>query len=75
MSPPAKSDQAWLEFGDIKQRKKDTSAVAGKEPAKLLPKVIMYHPVTGVPQNAQDERVEKGQQADISTIPWKEWLR
>ena len=75
LDPPAKSDQAWLDFDELKQRQKDTSAVADKEPAKLLPWVIMYDQETGVPINAQDVRAATGQEANIATVPWKEWLR
>ena len=74
LDPPAKPDQAWLDFDGMKQRQKDTSAVADKEPAKLLPKVIMYDKETGVPINAQDVRAATGQEADMATVPWKEWL-
>ena len=49
--------------------------VADKEPAKLLPKVIMYDKVSGAPIHAQDVRAATDQEANISTLPWKEWLR
>ena len=52
---------------------KDTSAVADKELANILPKLIMYDAVAGVPHNAQDVRVARIQQANIANIPWKEW--
>ena len=51
------------------------SAVAAKEPERILPKVIMYDAVTGLPQNAQDVRVATDQRNNIATVPWKEWHR
>ena len=75
LDPPAKPDQAWLDFDGMKQRQKDTSAVADKEPAKLQPKVIMYDQLSGVPINAQDVRAATDQEANIATVPWKEWYR
>ena len=74
LDPPANPEGGWLDFDGMKQRQKDTSAVADKEPAKLLPKVIMYDKETGVPINAQDVRAATGQEADMATVPWKEWL-
>ena len=58
-------------------RKKHTgnTVVADKEPAKLLPKVIMYDKVSGAPIHALDVRAATDQEANISTLPWKEWLR
>ena len=35
----------------------------------------MYDAVTGVPQNAQDVRAATDQEANIATVPWKEWYR
>ena len=51
------------------------SAVADNESAKLLPNVIMYDKESGAPFNAQDVRAQTVQEADISTIPWKEWIQ
>ena len=56
----------------MKKRNTDNTAVADKEPPKLLPKVIMYDQVLGVPINAQDVRVATDQEANITTDPWKE---
>ena len=52
------------------------TAVADNEPPKLLPKVIMYDKVFGMPINAQDVRAAgEHQAAEIVTVPWTEWLR
>ena len=59
----------------MKKRNTDNAAVADKEPPKLLPKVIMYDQVTGVPINAQDVRAATDQEANIATVPWKKWYR
>ena len=72
---PPKPEQAWLDFDEMRQRNTDNTAVADKEPAKLLPKVIMYDQETGVPINAQDVRAATGQEDKIATVPWAEWLR
>ena len=53
----------------------DNTAVAVKERAKLLPKVIMYDKESGAPINAQDVRAQTVQGADIITNPWQEWIR
>ena len=74
--PPPKPEQAWMDFDEVKQRNKAKTAVAvNTEPAKLMPNVIMYDAVTGVPQNAQDVRAATGQEAKIATVPWADWLR
>ena len=73
--PPPKPEQAWLDFDEMRKRNTDNTAVADKEPPKLLPKVIMYDQETGVPINAQDVRAATGQEAKIATVPWAEWLR
>ena len=64
-----------MDFEDMRQRNKDNTAVADKEPATLLPKVIMDDEETGEPQFAQDVRVATDQHANIAIVPWKEWLR
>ena len=51
------------------------TAVADKEPATLLSNVIMYDKVSGAPIHAQDVRAATDQEANISTLPWKGWLR
>ena len=72
LDPP--ESEAWLDFDGMKQRQKDKSAIADTEPAKPLPKLTMYDQETGVPINAQDVRAATGQEADMATVPWKEWL-
>ena len=42
--PPPKPEQAWMDFDEMKKRIKDQSAVADKEPEKILPKVIHVRP-------------------------------
>ena len=37
--PPPKPEQAWMDFEDMRQRNKDNTAVADKEPATILPQV------------------------------------
>ena len=59
----------------MKKRHACKSAVADTEPAKLLPKVIMYDEVAGMPTSAQDVRVAPSREAIIASLPWKEWLR
>ena len=59
----------------MRKRNTDNTAVADKEPPKLLPKVIMYDQVSGVPINAKDVRAAASQEAKIAAVPWKEWLR
>ena len=73
--PPPKPKQPWLDFDEMRKKHTGNTAVADKEPAKLLPKVIMYDKESGAPINAQDVRAQTVQEADISTIPWKEWIR
>ena len=73
--PPPKPEHTWLDFDEMRKRNTDNTAVADKEPAKLLPKVTMYDQVLGAPINAQDVRAATGQEANIATVPWKEWLR
>ena len=64
-----------MDFDEVKQRNKAKTAVAVKpEPAKLMPKVILYDATTGVPTNAQDVRVAQDQSINIAAVPWKEWL-
>ena len=62
-------------FDEVRQRNKAKTAVAvNTQPAKLMPKVIMYDAVTGVPTNAQDVRAAQDQGSNVATVPWKEWL-
>ena len=64
-----------MDFDEVKQRNKAKTAVAVKpEPAKLMPKVIMYDATTGVPTKAQDVRAAQDQSISIAAVPWKEWL-
>ena len=64
-----------MDFDEVKQRNKAKTAVAVKpEPAKLMPKVILYDATTGVPTNAQDVRAAQAQSTDIVVVPWKQWL-
>ena len=64
-----------MDFDEVKQRNKAKTAVAVKpEPAKLMPKVILYDATTGVPTNAQDVRAAQDQSTNIAAVPWKEWL-
>ena len=64
-----------MAFDKVKQRNKAKTAVAvNTEPAKLMPKVIMYDAVTGVPTNAQDVRAAQDQGINIAAVPWKAWL-
>ena len=51
------------------------TAVADKEPAQLLPNVIMYDQMSWALINAQGVRAATDQEANISTLPWKEWNR
>ena len=74
LGPPPRADQSWLDFDRVKNES-DNTAVAVKERAKLLPKVIMYDKESGAPINAQDVRSKTAQEVDISTIPWKEWIQ
>ena len=68
--PNPKPDQAWMDFDEVRQRNKDTTAVAVvAEPAKLMPNVIMYDAVAGVPQNAQNVRVAADQRGDLAIVP------
>ena len=64
-----------MDFEAMKQRNQGKAAVADTEPEKIMPKVIMYDPDTGVPINAQDKRAATGQEAKTTTLPWAEWLR
>ena len=74
-TPPPKPDAPWMDFDEVKQRNKAKTAVAVKpEPAKLMPKVILYDATTGVPTNAQDVRAAQAQSTDIAVVPWKQWL-
>ena len=73
--PPPKPDQAWMDFDEVRQRNKAKTAVAvNTQPAKLMPKVIMYDATTGEPVTAQDVRVATDQSKNIAAVPWKEWL-
>ena len=68
--PPRKPEQAWMDFEEMRQRNKDNTAVADKEPATILPTLIMYVQETGVPQIAQDAKVAKDdQQSNIAPVP------
>ena len=75
LATPPKPEEAWLDFDEMKKRHACKSAVADTEPATLLPKVIMYDEVTGMPTSAQDVRVAPSREAIIASLPWKEWLR
>ena len=67
--PSPKPEEPWLDFVEFKKRNTDKSAVADKEPAQLMPKVIMYGEQLGLPINAQDVRAAPGKEANISTFP------
>ena len=71
LGPPPRADQSWLDFDRVKHDS-DNTAVADKEPAQLLPIVIMYDEQLGLPINAQDVRAAPGKEASISTVPWEE---
>ena len=64
-----------MDFDEVKQSNKGKTAVAVKpDPAKLMPKAILYDATTGVPTNAQDVRDAEAQSTDIVEVPWKQWL-
>ena len=59
-------------FGEVRQKKKDkTAAAVNTQPAKLMPKVIMYDATTGEPLGAQAVRVATEQSKNIAAVPWK----
>ena len=65
-----------MSFDETRLRSTDKSAVASNEPLNIVPITIMYDGETGEPQNVQDLKVGNiDQQANIATVPWKEWHR
>ena len=61
-----------MDFDEVRQRNEAKTEVAvNPEPAKLMPKVIMYDAVTGVPTNAQDVRVAQDQSINNAAVPRK----
>ena len=74
--PTPKPVDDWIDFAAVAANSASaaSSGKIDKDADKMMPKVLVYDPVTGKPTTQQDERQAAGKEAiSVEVVPWKAW--